>query len=178
MLPRITTFLPKNFIVISILILLVVVIALAITTLIFIRNNKSPITVPVNAHPNDLILTHCSYKTKTMIYRSECGTLVVLENHFNPASRMIALQVKRIHAVSKSPLEPIFYLPGGPGISNINIMPLDGLLKNHDVVMVGYRGVDGLSILDCPEFSKAVLGDGSNVLSGESLAIMTHAIRD
>ncbi len=51
------------------------------------------------------------------------------------------------------------------------------MLAKHDVVMVGYRGVDGSSVLDCPEFSKATLDDGNGVLSDASPTMMTASIR-
>ncbi|MBI5710402.1 MAG: alpha/beta hydrolase [Candidatus Eisenbacteria bacterium] len=38
--------------------------------------------------------------------------------------------------------------------------PRDYLLAHHDLVMVGYRGVDGSSVLDCPEVKRALKGDG------------------
>ena len=33
---------------------------------------------------------------------------------------------------------------------------LEGLVENHDFVMVGYRGLDGSVVLDCPEISDAI----------------------
>ncbi len=62
-------------------------------------------------------------------------------------------------------------------MSNMRFNPPGELLAEHDVVIVGYRGVDGSSALDCSEFSKATLGNGKHVFSEESLAIMTDAIR-
>ena len=55
--------------------------------------------------------------------------------------------------------------------------PPDELLADHDVLLIGYRGVDGSSVLDCPEYSKATLGDGKDVFSDKSLALMSEAIR-
>ena len=63
-------------------------------------------------------------------------------------------------------------------MSNMGFQPPDELLAIHDVVLVGYRGVDGSSVLNCPEFSTATLGDGREVFSAESLAIMTKAVKD
>lgn len=62
-------------------------------------------------------------------------------------------------------------------MSNMRFDPPDELLADHDALIVGYRGVDGSTVLDCPEFSKATLGDGKDVFSDESLAMMTEAIR-
>jgi pimeloyl-ACP methyl ester carboxylesterase len=156
---------------------LIILLVLSITAVFFAFKSKQKITLPPNAHAGDLTLEPCDYKKKTATQKTECGTLIVPENRINPTSRLLALPVKRIHSESTSPLEPIFYLGGGPGMSNMKFKSPDDLLKNHDVVMIGYRGVDGSSVLDCPEFSNATLGDGSSVLSDESLAIMTDAIR-
>lgn len=145
--------------------------------LVVVFRSKPKITVPANARAGDLILRPCDYKMKTQTYRAECGTLIVPESRLSPRSRLIALPIKRIHARSDSPREPIGYLRGGPGMSNMRFDPPDELLADHDVLIVGYRGVDGSSMLNCPEFSKAALGDGKDVFSDESLAMMTEAIR-
>src|SRR5512137_2654195 len=83
-------------------ILLIVVVILSITALVVSRTRKSPMIVPASAHPGDLILEPCDYKTKYMTYKAECGSLIVPENRFDPTSRLIALPVKRIHAESNS----------------------------------------------------------------------------
>jgi pimeloyl-ACP methyl ester carboxylesterase len=79
-----------------------------------------------------------------------CGTLVVPENWDRAGSRLIALPVVRIPASGSNPAEPVFYLQGGPGQSNLSWPPPDWLLENHDVVFVGYRGIDGTLTLPCP----------------------------
>jgi pimeloyl-ACP methyl ester carboxylesterase len=126
--------------------------------------------VPPGAQPGDLALEACSYKIKGTTFEADCGTLVVLENRAAPESRLIALPVIRVHAAADQPAEPIFYLQGGPGQSNLGIEPPLGLLANHDFVMVGYRGVDGSVRLDCPEYGQAMKGVGDDLLSQESQA--------
>lgn len=145
--------------------------------LVIIFRPKPKMTVPPNAQAGDLILEPCEYKTKTQTYRAECGTLVVPENRLNLNSRLIALPVKRIHARSDSPLDPIVYLGGGPGVSNMRFDPPDELLANHDILIVGYRGADGSTVLNCPEFSEAMAGDGQPVLRDEMLAQLTAAAK-
>jgi len=165
--------------------LLIIFLLALIAALVIIYRPKPKMTLPPNARAGDLILEPCDYKTKTRTYRAECGTLIVPESRISlmsrlgstQAPRLIALPVKRIHAESDSPREPIVYFGGGPGMSNMRFDPPDELLANHDVLLVGYRGVDGSSVLDCPEYAKATLGDGKNVFSDESLAMMTEAIR-
>jgi pimeloyl-ACP methyl ester carboxylesterase len=47
-------------------------------------------------------------------------------------------------------------------------------LTEHDLVLVGYRGVDGSTILDCPEVTKAFKGSGE-LLAEESLKSIGQA---
>ncbi len=88
--------------------------------------------------------------------RADFGILTVSENRGKADSRPIHLPVVRIHAKRENPSEPIFLLAGGPGQTNIWKSPPVWLLENHDVVMVGYRGVDGSVSLDCPEVVEAL----------------------
>jgi pimeloyl-ACP methyl ester carboxylesterase len=44
-------------------------------------------------------------------------------------------------------------------------------------VLVGYRGVDGSSVLDSPEIASAILGDGQDVTSPASLQLVADAMR-
>jgi pimeloyl-ACP methyl ester carboxylesterase len=89
-------------------------------------------------------------------YAAECGTLVVPENWEVAGSRLIALPVVRIPASGPNSAEPVFYLQGGPGGPNLVWSPPNWLLENHDVVMVGYRGVEGTVVLSCPEVNRLV----------------------
>jgi pimeloyl-ACP methyl ester carboxylesterase len=104
---------------------------------------------------------HITWKTgvldiKEKEYRAEFGILNVSENREKADSRLIHLPVVRIHAKRENASEPVFLLAGGPGQTNIWKSPPIWLLENHDVVMVGYRGVDGSVSLDCPEVVKAM----------------------
>jgi pimeloyl-ACP methyl ester carboxylesterase len=159
-------------------IFLVVIVILGAAWLFLHANRPTPITVPVGAKSGDFFdLQACEYKTKAATYQAECGTLVVSENRQNPDARLIALPVKRIKSASPTPAEPIFYLAGGPGQSNMGFNPRDALLAGHDVVLVGYRGVDGSSVLNCPEMGSAILGDGQDVTSPASLEMVAEAMR-
>jgi hypothetical protein len=74
------------------------------------------------------------------------------------------IPVLRTRAEGRSPAEPILWLEGGPGLSNMKPRPLDGLLATHDIVAIGYRGVDGSVKLDSPEIRRAMRGVGSDLL--------------
>jgi pimeloyl-ACP methyl ester carboxylesterase len=114
------------------------------------------LAVPEGAAPGSLTLTPCSYDTEAGSLPADCGTLVVPENRRNPGSRLIALPVIRIRATGTSPAEPVFRLGGGPGATNLKFPTASRLTRDHDVVLVGYRGVDGSSTLDCPEVTSAL----------------------
>ena len=89
-------------------------------------------------------------------YDAECGTLVVPENRGKADSRLIALPVVRIRASGSDPAAPVFLVDGGPGQSNVTWEMLPWLIERHDVVMVGYRGVDGSVKLVCPELGRSL----------------------
>jgi hypothetical protein len=55
--------------------------------------------------------------------------------------------VTRIKARSEHPSEPIFRLEGGPGMT-MEFSKASRFADDHDVVLVGYRGVDGSVRLD------------------------------
>ena len=110
---------------------------------------EAPITVPASAQAGDLVgLEPCTYEAGDVEYAADCGTLVVPENRNTPDSRLIALPVIRINATGNNPTEPIFWLTGGPGASNIYLNPPPEAIEDHDMVMVGYRGVDGSVVAD------------------------------
>ena len=113
------------------------------------------VSVPSGAYAGQLKLHPCSYATENGGYRADCGTLVVRENRHKVSSRLLALPVKRIRARSATPGVPIFRLQGGPGLSNMDFKAASRFAGTHDVVLVGYRGVDGSSKLDCREVVSA-----------------------
>ena len=124
--------------------------------------------IPPTASAGDLTLQECTIKLDSVKYAADCGTLIVPENRARADARLISLPVIRIRATGANPTEPIFYLNGGPGLSNMLAQPPAGLLAKHDFIMIGYRGVDGAVVLDCPEITRATKGDGVDVLNERS----------
>jgi pimeloyl-ACP methyl ester carboxylesterase len=122
---------------------------------IHVSSGASQVSVPSGAKAGELTLHDCHYTTEKGSYDADCGTLVVPENRHKADSRLIALPVTRIHARSGDSAEPIFRLQGGPGITNMAFPAASRFADRHDVVLVGYRGVDGSSKLDCPEVTSA-----------------------
>src|SRR5438876_1046111 len=149
--------------------------ALGLAYLHFSGGNDS-VSVPSGAHAGQLKLHPCHYATENGSYGADCGTLVVRENGHNPHSRLIALPVTRIHARSANPGVPIFRLEGGPGRSNMKFGKASRFTADHDVVLVGYRGVDGSVRLDCPEVESA-LKHSTDFLGEKSLHAYGYAFR-
>ena len=147
-----------------------------LTGLTYVRVSSSPETVSVSqrARAGQLTMHPCTYPTENGGYRADCGTLVVPENRADPRSRLIALPVTRILARSPHPLAPIFRLNGGPGETNMTFSEASRLAAQHDVVMVGYRGVDGSSVLNCPEVT-AALESSADYLAVASLSAYSRA---
>lgn len=88
-------------------------------------------------------------------YYADFGTLIAKENRTKRDSRLITIPVIRVKAYDIDSVSyPIFVLNGGPGETNLNSELINNrLLKHHDFVFVGYRGVDGSGRLECPSLS-------------------------
>src|SRR5947209_4444071 len=155
---------------------LVVVTVLTGALALLVSGGGHTVTVPRGAHAGQVFLHPCTFSTEAGKYPADCGTLVVPENRRNPASRLIALPVTRVHAKSAHPGPPVFYLVGGPGLTNMDFPIANRFTANHDVVLVGYRGVDGSVRLDCPEVQSALTGT-SDLLAKKTLRAYSAAFR-
>lgn len=160
----------------KLLLIILATLLLAGSLWLVVQSRQAQVRVPDGAQAGDLSLESCTYKVESVVYQAECGTLVVPENRASSTTRLIALPVKRIHATSADPREPIFHLEGGPGESNMDFDYPHWLLADHDLVLVGYRGVDGTPKLDCPEVAAAITGVSGDLLSTESLDHMGAAL--
>jgi pimeloyl-ACP methyl ester carboxylesterase len=166
------------------------VVALAVMTLVvagllYLRfaQGGDAVTVPQGAEAGDLSLEPCDFPTEDGPLAAECGTLVVPENRADPASRLIALPVIRIPARSGgASQEPVFYLEGGPGISNLDFPQVRPFAEDRDVVLVGFRGVDGSVRLDCPEVGSALarqsdfFSDASYLAYGDAFGVCARRL--
>src|SRR6266540_4343049 len=155
--------------------------ALGLAYLHFSAGNDS-VSVPSAAQAGQLTLHSCHYATEGGSYRADCGTLVVPESRYKAHSRLIALPVTRIRARSAQPGVPIFRLVGGPGLTNMEFSKASRFADDHDVVLVGYRGVDGSARLDCPEVESALkhstdfLGENSFRAYGDAFRSCAHRL--
>jgi pimeloyl-ACP methyl ester carboxylesterase len=168
----------------TVAVLLIALAALGLGYLRMAPAGDGAVSVPSGAKAGDLILDPCTYATEGGDYAADCGTLVVPENRAAPESRLIAVPVTRIRAQSEHPAEPIFYLEGGPGITNMNFKQASRFVEERDVVLVGYRGVDGSVRLDCPEVTSALkhsadfLGQKSFRAYGDGLRACADGLTD
>ncbi len=110
-------------------------------------------------------------KRVTRAWRVDLGTLAVREIRAAARSGFIHLPIVRVRATGPQSAEPVFWLHGGPGQSNLAFPRVDYFLNRHDHVMVGYRGVDGSTTLDCPEVSKAIRKHGDLLAEPATAAI-------
>ena len=134
------------------------------------------LTVPAGARAGNLVgLQACTYETQDAKYVADCGTLVVPENRTDSNSRLIALPVIRVRATGSHPAEPIFWLEGGPGQSNMGFPLVSWFIENHDFVLVGYRGMDGSVVLNCPEVVELMRGAGREEFLGDPMLDKTSA---
>ena len=97
------------------------------------------------------------------------GTLPVKIIHSDSSSAFISLPVHIIKSSSLSPEEPIYWMAGGPGESNLELTPPKEYLASHDFVLVGYRGVDGPVMKKSKKIMKALRGVNNQLLSDKSL---------
>jgi pimeloyl-ACP methyl ester carboxylesterase len=126
------------------------------------------------ATEGELILSPGTLVVGSQTLAADYGTLVVKEDRSNPASRLIRLPVLRVRAAKREDPLPLFSLRGGPGDTNIaRFSPW--FFEGRDVVMVGYRGVDGSVSLDAPEVADAITSTG-DPLSRESIARLGKAM--
>src|ERR1022692_409524 len=165
---------PRAFTWARIVALLVTIVLLTGLTYLRVSSSPATVSVPQGAHAGQLTMHACTYATEQGAMPADCGTLVVPENRASSKSRLIALPVIRILARSSHPWAPIFYLNGGPGRTNMTFPQASRYAAQHDVVMVGYRGVDGSSVLNCPEVT-AALEHSADFLGKASLTAYSQA---
>jgi len=162
--------------------LLLTLILFAALLLVSCGAKETPVPiVPDGMQAGELTgLKYCEFQpagSKTK-YAAECGTLVVREDWDKANSRLITLPVVRVPASGVNPAEPVFFLNGGPGAPNLVWAPPDWIIKNHDVVMVGYRGVEGTVMLDCPEANRLMEAhQGKDLFSEQAHAEVVPAIK-
>lgn len=140
------------------------------------------VSVAVNACAQQTVETRgenwrlAATKTRIKCGDGECdglsGTLSVPEDRGRADSRWIELPVVVIKSLSPNPAPPVFRCGGGPGLSNLsgteNITRSE--IEKHDVVQVGYRGVDGPAVLKHPLLDRIFLTP--DLLSDASLRKM------
>lgn len=137
------------------------------------QNAPPPVRTMVGDVAGVLTMTPCLHRDSIP---AECGTLTVPERRDLPHARLVSIPVTRIRATGASSREPIFFLSGGPGASNMRFRPPAWTRRDHDVVLVGYRGVDGSERLECPEMTAAIRRKTGDLLNAASLTLRRAAL--
>lgn len=144
------------------------------TSIIMLAQEKKQIGILLG---DDIVINNKNYSTLR-------GNIEVPEDHKNPNSRKILLPVFIVKSSNNTPTEPIFWLDGGPGATNIlsenkiiSANPIK-ILENHDLVCIGYRGVDGSIILKSKKVNKALKGLHNQLLSEQSLNNIEKRIKE
>jgi len=141
-----------------------------------LNKNKETITVPKDAKAGSLYLEPDIYTSGDIELKSHNGIIVVPENRSKSDSRLIALPIVQIHATGDSIAEPIFFLNGGPGNPNIKSYHfVNNLINNHDIVLVGYRGVEGSVVLNLPEVDEFFANMPGDLIEKPTLDSMSVA---
>ncbi len=165
--------------------LLIAALAFAVTACMATRRADGvtseylPASVAAGARAGALGLHPCIYRSKPdgRDFAADCGQLVAPEHRGVAASRLIALPLIRIRAQDPAPEAPIFTFQGGPGAPNLVTFPIAALVRRHDIVMVGYRGVDGGAKLDCPEVADHVAAAQGPLMGAAALASYAEGAR-
>jgi len=120
---------------------------------------------PADSRAESIVLESRPFEIGSDTYGADFGTITVPENREKGSSRLISIPFLQVHSHATDQAEPIFALSGGPGQSNMSWdwWTLGTFLRRHDVVIVGYRGVDGSSVLDLPEVTEALEAHGDPV---------------
>jgi pimeloyl-ACP methyl ester carboxylesterase len=116
------------------------------------------------------------YTVEGVDFPCHSGFIVVPENRDDPDARLISIPITQIHATGPNPLEPIFWLDGGPGASNFGEYRfVADLSDKHDIVLVGYRGIDGTVLLDGAEVDEFFRNIPSDLTGRASVELMADA---
>ncbi len=156
-----------------------IVLILGVIFLVACGEKEEPHSIPAGAQAGDLVdMQSCIHEIDNIEYAADCATLFVPENRNDPQSRLISVPIKRIQSTGSSPAEPIFRFAGGPGVSNMRFSLVPWFIENHDVVMIGYRGMDGSVALDCPEVSSMFRQSRGDMLSETALEEMSTVFKN
>ncbi len=125
-----------------------------------------------------LVVNSKPYMIDGQTFDAEVGTIEVQEIRGLESSRKIELPITRIFSTAPNSNTPVFLLADGPGRSNLwgNHLPA-WLLSQHDLIIVGYRGMDGSVSLALPEVSQTLQSMQVDPLSTVGLSQLGEAIR-
>lgn len=87
---------------------------------------------------------------------AQCFELLTYEQT-NGTGAQVHIPVQFLPALDKRLADaPVVWLNGGPGISNMEPPLPDWVFNHFDVLVIGYRGIDGTPRLDCQSLKKEI----------------------
>jgi hypothetical protein len=134
------------------------------------------IDIPSNVKSGDFFNQPDTYPVNELNYKSHSGTIIVPENRSKSNSRLIEIPFIQILATGDNVGDPIFFFNGGPGNSNINsYIFVNNLIENHDIILVGFRGVEGSVLLNLPEIDEFFANMPGDLTEKSTLDKMSEA---
>lgn len=121
----------------------------------------------------------CDYTEKEIVYKSICGNVLVPESHYEATTVTIEIpyQLVKSSSIEADQLPTILVIGGGPGMSNMNFPVWNQLLAKFNVLIVGFRGVDGNVNLSCREFDE-VFSQTNRLFAQSSISGMKQVLRE
>jgi len=120
------------------------------------ENSGQRMPPAVSLTPCDVSGTQAGVKEKV-----RCGSLEVFEDRVGKRGRKIALKIVVFPATNQDKsVDPLFYIPGGPGSSATEDAPyvvqeFAKIREHRDLVFVDQRGTGGSNPLNCDFFNPA-----------------------
>ncbi len=89
-----------------------------------------------------------------------CGFIDLPADHFHRTHGQFVIPFRWIESPNPHAdnLPPVMWFNGGPGVSNLVRPPMAGVLSEFNVLLIGFRGIDGGPDLTCPQIEHAITG--------------------
>ena len=116
-----------------------------------------------NLNPGEILSRQKITNNGNKIIKIDFGIIMVPENRNKKNPKYILLPIMKWNALTNNPSKPIFWL--GSILSSTSTLTLSGelelllsnlkwMLYHHDIVMVGYRGINVLNSSGCNKLNK------------------------
>ncbi len=105
-------------------------------------------------------LVPCPDRISARTLNELCGTVRVPRDHFAGDQASFELGIRWLESPNAEAASrpPVIYLNGGPGLSNLAAAPPEAITSEFNILLVGYRGIDGGPETSCPNVPAAITG--------------------